>query len=466
LRQDRNVTAQPGIIGVVGTNASLLQDRNVTAQFGTVGVTGISASLILTVSPDVIWQNLVNASAAGSTLTRTTAGDPIVDKATADSAQAFQTKRVAFRPVLGASTSVGLVFGFEADGDTAFRHRFHVVNHPTSGYYADALTSGGSLLERTYFTGGASGQFIELELTVENCHYYVNGVRVATQSRSALLSGGARVRAELRNLQNDRVQDVTLSAATIEWWLTASVGVVPIAGTSANLNYGYVVAVAPGTLSIAGVDASLNKGQLLSASAGAVPVAGVVASLLFGRLLDAQEGVLGIVGINANLLRGGMTLSASPGVVSFAAPSATLNKGQLLTAQAGVMLIGGTDASLLLARRLIADDHAMPIVGVDATLGIYILQSYDLTADEGAVSIFGQAASFSRQREALVAQAGAWPFSGQNAMFFATRRLTGQRGIIPIFGVDAELIGVEPGAHSTDLIELAVSDLNHLIETP
>lgn len=109
-----------------------------------------------------------------------------------------------------------------------------------------------------------------------------------------------------------------------------------------------------------------------------------------------------------------------------------------LTADPGAVTITGTAATLRAARRLAADAGAESITGTAASLKYGRL----LSAGAGSVLINGTAATllYSGANKVLAANAGVYSITGTAANLLAGRRLTGDAGAYSITGTDATLI--------------------------
>lgn len=121
------------------------------------------------------------------------------------------------------------------------------------------------------------------------------------------------------------------------------------------------------------------------------------------------------------------------------------SSGYTLTADAGAFSLSGQAATLRIDRRLTADAGAFALTGQAAGL----LKVRTLVADAGAFSLSGQPASLIVSRK-LTAAAGSFALSGQDVTFNKGFRLVAAPGVFTITGFAA---GLERVAYGTPVID-------------
>jgi hypothetical protein len=288
------------------------------------------------------------------------------------------------------------------------------------------------------------------------------------------------------------VLDVTGIAASLlaARPLVAQVGSIALTGVDASLIYtplgpaAFVLDASAGVVAIVGVDAVLRAGWRLVANSAAMPVDGISATLRRTYAVDAQPVSIDIVGVSLNLMRGSW-LDAQPEAVSISHVDASFDLNRYIEAQLEAIPIDGTNAMLfaglpsfiaepgevpivgvsadfLTSVTLFADAGETPIIGLPATMSIYELQFYNLLMQSGAIPINAMIASLQYSRY-LSANAGEISIVGSDVNFYQKFLLSAQSAHVPIISSFAQLIGVEPGAHSTDLIVIELKDLHHHI---
>lgn len=138
-------------------------------------------------------------------------------------------------------------------------------------------------------------------------------------------------------------------------------------GQAAAMPVGRRIDTQPGAGSLTGQDLGLVLDRLLTAGAGAGSLAGQDLTLSRGLLLVAEAGAYAVQGQDIDLIRG-LGLSAGAGAFATQGQDATLVVVRRLVADAGAGATTGQDASLLARRLLPAEAGAGALAGQDAAL--------------------------------------------------------------------------------------------------
>lgn len=287
-----NLTATPGTTDITGTDAGVNVGYSLSAQSGALDIAGTNADLTkATGGVEIIdFVNYFNTdvSTPGQAL-RSSAGDPYIDRAIANSSETFTTGRVAFK-VLGTDLYAG--WGW-LDGSFPTLGNIFRLAFDGTDYYVDAIGPSGFII-RTYID--PSTAVMEIELTATEAKYYVDGVLRGTDSRDSNIVT-AYIVTDIRGAQNDKIYNAQVTALGPQAYsLTASAGAIAVSGTASGLNRGYLLTASAGTVSITGINATLKKGSAVIAQPGAVGVTGVNAGLNRSYTLVAQPAGAGTVG--------------------------------------------------------------------------------------------------------------------------------------------------------------------------
>lgn len=333
------------------------------------------------------------------------------------------------------------------------------------------LTFNGTLTTETSPTlGGATGY----ELIAESGSIAISGISailaqnrsLTSQSGSIAISGISAILAQNRSLTSQS-GSIEINGTNIEVRhlknLTAQEGLIAVTGIDAGVQHSKNLVSQPGLIDILGENANLLLSEkILTAQPGAISVTGVPANLSATLVVVAQSEIIPITGISANLTKSGYYLDTIPAAIAIIGLDANLRFTYFIEAQPGIVSIAGVNANLNYGRYLEAQPSGLLIVGIDADVFTSLPSGFELTALEGSVPIFGQNASLQFPRQ-LVAQAGVMSIMGVNLVLWKANQLISQSGTVPIIGTDVLLIGVEPGAHSTDLIPIPLDSLHHHI---
>ena len=217
--------------------------------------------------------------------------------------------------------------------------------------------------------------------------------------------------------------------------LSAARGVFTFLGRAADLRINRLIA-STGTFTETGNAAVLAKAfKLTPASAGTFTETGNAAVLAKAfKLAPADRGTFIETGNAANLSRG-LKLASLPGLFNEDGNNAALAVGRIVTGSTGVFSFTGNAATFTkttASKTLLADAGAFTSTGNDAGFNL----SRKLTSSTGAYSETGNAAGLQATRKAMAAS-GAFTLTGNAAAFGLARKVSASPGNFALVGNNA-----------------------------